>query len=426
MTVEPVALPPKEALAYWQDKVSVTPEVFKNLSGQARARAFAVSGLSRQDQIAAVQQAVHEAMANGETLKDFKGRMDAVLEGARLPRWRLENIYRTNVQSAYMAGRYAQMQRTTALRPYWRYVAVADKRTRPDHLALHGLVYPHDHKFWSTYYPPNGFACRCTVQTLSERQAKQSGVEIQKDMPDLIEPVDPRTGNRLPARRPVPDAGFAGNVGQDWLHGLAPSELDAKIKDLPLPTLCRTGGTSFADPQAGAPCRPPLASLAKRHILPVTAKDILPGGLKAEEYVAAFLKEFNLADINASAVHTIPGGIPVVIGKGLFIDKKTGGWKVLKSGREQYLKLLARTVKEPWEVWQVPAEVAGKPMPVLRLIRLFRDEEEARIGGFAVFNLVRGREWQGATTFTPKLGNEAAMLKYMERQRQGALLYREP
>jgi hypothetical protein len=65
-------------------------------------------------------------------------------------------------------------------------------------------------------------------------------------------------------------------------------------------------------------------------------------------------------------------------------------------------------------------------MPVLRLIRLFRDEEEARIGGFAVFNLVRGREWQGATTFTPKLGNEAAMLKYMERQRQGALLYREP
>jgi hypothetical protein len=43
-----------------------------------------------------------------------------------------------------------------------------------------------------------------------------------------------------------------------------------------------------------------------------------------------------------------------------------------------------------------------------------------------VFNLVRGREWQGATTFTPKLGNEAAMLKYMERQRQGALLYREP
>lgn len=425
MTVKPVALPPTEALAYWQDKVAVTPEEFKTLSGQARARAFTVSGLVRQDQIAAVQQAMREAMANGETLRDFKARMDTVLEGAKLPRWRLENIYRTNVQSAYMAGRYAQMQRTTALRPYWRYVAVADNRTRPDHMALHGLVYPHDHDFWSTYYPPNGYACRCTVQTLSERQVRQLGVEIQRDMPDLIEPVDPRTGNRMPARRPVPDVGFAGNVGRDWLHGLAPTELAAKITDLPCATICRKGA-SFAESQTGDPCKPPLALLAKRHILPVTAKDLLPKGLKAEAYVAAFLKEFGLADMNASAVHTIPGGIPVVVSKGLFIDKKTGGWKVLKNGRERYLKLLARTIKEPWEVWFVPAELAGRPVTVLRLIRLFRDDAEGKVGGFAVFNLVRGREWVGTTAFVPNAKNEATMLAYLERQRTGTLLYREP
>lgn len=425
MTVKPSTLPPREALAYWQGKVAVTPEEFKSLSGQARARAFTVSGLSRQDQIAAVQQAIHDAQANGETLGDFKGRMDAVLEGARLPRWRLENIYRTNVQSAYMAGRYAQMQRTTALRPYWRYVAVADNRSRPDHMALHGLVYPHDHEFWDSYYPPNGFACRCTVQTLSARQARLRGVEIQRDMPGLIEPVDPHTGNRLPPRRPVPDPGFAGNVGRDWLHGLAPSELDAKIKDLTHPTLCRTGA-SFAEAKTGDLCKPPLVSLAERHILPVADKDLLPKGLKAEKYVTAFLKEFGLADINASAVHTIPGGIPVVVGKSLFIDKKTGAWKVLKNGRERYVKLLARTIKEPWEVWQVPAEVAGKRMPVLRLIRLFRADSGSKIGGFAVFNLVQGRRWQGATAFTPKIGNNAALLKYLEKHRQGVLLFREP
>gem|GEM_PF-4123893 len=62
---------------------------------------------------------------------------------------------------------------------------------------------------------------------------------------------------------------------------------------------------------------------------------------------------------------------------------------------------------------------------MLRLLRLFK--LEARIGGFAVFNLVQGRKWQAATVFTPKIKSrsEKAMLEYLEGQREGVLVYRE-
>lgn len=69
---------------------------------------------------------------------------------------RVENIFRTNMQVAYSAGRYKKMQAVKASRPYWQYIAVMDKRVRPSHAILHEKVYPADHEFWSSNYPPNG------------------------------------------------------------------------------------------------------------------------------------------------------------------------------------------------------------------------------------------------------------------------------
>lgn len=424
VTVDP--LQPKAAMAYWKGKVPVTPEAFKAMSDGARSRAFAVGGLARMDQVSLVHTAMAEALAKGETLASFKGRISEVIKENGWTSWRVENIYRSNMQQAYQAGRYAQMQAVKEDRPFWQYLAVGDRRTRPAHAVLNGMVYPADHPFWDTNYPPNGFQCRCTARSLSRRQVEKGGLTVLKDMPGPQVWKDPKTGMEHFVNMPGPDAGFASNPGKSWLAGLAPGALaESEVSFPDAPALCRNGGALFAD--GADPCRPPLVELAERHILPVTASDILPRGLKPEAYVLAFLKEFGLRHIDESAVISLPGvRPPVVVGKEMFIDKASGDWKLSKNARDQHVLLLARTIKNPWEIWHVPAKWAGKACTTMRLIRLFQIEGK-RVGGFGVCNLVRGRGWVGTTAFLPKADrSEQRILEYLEQQRQGVLLFREP
>jgi hypothetical protein len=194
-------------------------------------------------------------------------------------------------------------------------------------------------------------------------------------------------------------------------------------------SICRDQGVAvFAETGMSNICKETLSQVDARHFFKVAPEDILSKGLKDEQYVSAFMSEFGLS-IDQSKVIELPGGVPVAISKEFFIDKATRQWKVQQYGREPYVKLLARTIQDPYEIWEVPATVSGRPMPVLRLIRIFQVAEN-KIGGFVVFNLVSGRYWQAATAFSPKLMSsgavdEQAMMAYLEKQRQGLLIYRE-
>lgn len=121
--------------------------------------------------------------------------------------------------------------------------------------------------------------------------------------------------------------------------------------------------------------------------------------------------------------------LPLVVSDRLFLNVKDNTWKVVKGGRERYLKLLARTILDPYEIWQgSEARGDGRVVPVLNLIRLFTDGEQ-KVGGFAVFKLY-GRTWSGATVFPGNTGNEAGVVEYLEMQRRellgsgGVRLYR--
>ncbi len=424
--VESKPLPPKEALAFWSGKVSLTKNEWQALTDEQKTRAFAVAGLAKGDLLDAVRDSLGDALRGGQTFEGWKkGVAKLGLAKLGFSDVRLETIFRTNLQSAYQAGRYAQMRRAAEDRPYWRYTAVNDSRTRPTHRGLHGQVYPADHEFWSTYYPPNGYRCRCSVQSLSASQVEARGYDVQTEIPAMVQYKDPTTGY-LTETPLHPDRGFAGNVGRDWFAGLSPEELDEVIRPQATRAVCRpAGGPAFA--ASGDVCRPPLARLDARHVPPVAEADILKEGLSPEAYVRAFLAEFGLKDMEASKVVTLPGvNLPVVINKGFFVDKRTGAWKVDKSGRAPFVRLLARTILDPYEIWEVPAEVSGKPIRTLRLIRLFSTPQK-RVGGFVVFNLVRLRQWQAATAFTPKAKSSATnMLEYLEGQRVGTLIHRAP
>ena len=85
-----------------------------------------------------------------------------------------------------------------ALRPYWQYDAVNDSKTRPSHLAMDGRVFMADDPIWDTWFPPNGFKCRCTVKTLSKRQMEQRGLTVETEAPRAARLEDGRFVNILP------------------------------------------------------------------------------------------------------------------------------------------------------------------------------------------------------------------------------------
>ncbi|MDQ7012198.1 MAG: phage minor head protein, partial [Mariprofundaceae bacterium] len=113
--------------------------------------------------------------------------------------YRLRFIYRQNMQSGYMAGRWKSQKENADARPWWQYVSVPDSKTRPGHRALHGRVFRHDDPFWDAFYPPNGWNCRCRVRALSDRGLRAKGLspessrgKIGRETRDIS--VNKRTG----------------------------------------------------------------------------------------------------------------------------------------------------------------------------------------------------------------------------------------
>lgn len=172
-----------EALQYAQAKKIVLPEEFYSLDLQTRLYANTVGLLSSIEQIQTVLNAVNKSIADGSTFDDFK---KIVAEnGINLPESYLDNVFRTNIQSEYAYGRWQHQQQNKLSRPYLMYSAIEDSRVRPSHLALNNIIRHIDDPFWLSWYPPNGFRCRCTVIAISEKKANKLGITNDEDMPDL-------------------------------------------------------------------------------------------------------------------------------------------------------------------------------------------------------------------------------------------------
>ena len=95
-------------------------------------------------------------------------------------------VYRTNLNTAYTAGRMAQAQDPvvrTALPAFERY-SVRDSAVRQgrkedggeNHLAAHGLLADTKDTIWSKAAPPSGYNCRCSLRLVSAGELKRRGL----------------------------------------------------------------------------------------------------------------------------------------------------------------------------------------------------------------------------------------------------------
>jgi len=110
----------------------------------------------------------------------------------------LDLVYTQNMNSAYAYGRYQGLMQATDIFPNWEYVTIGDNRVRDSHAVLNGTVRRFDDPFWKSFYPPNGFRCRCVVSVAT---GKPNNLAIDKNK-------DVR-----------PDIGFNNNVGDmgSWI-----------------------------------------------------------------------------------------------------------------------------------------------------------------------------------------------------------------
>ncbi len=172
-----------EALKFAESRKIVLPNEFYSMDLKTRQLATTVSFVSSIEQVETVIKAVNKAIADGSTFNDFKklvAENEIVLSDAYL-----KNVFRTNIQTAYSAGRWEQQQRNKDKRPYLMYSAIDDSRVRPTHLALNRIIRHIDDPFWLLYYPPWAFFCRCTVIALTEAQAKKHGITSDDDLPEV-------------------------------------------------------------------------------------------------------------------------------------------------------------------------------------------------------------------------------------------------
>jgi SPP1 gp7 family putative phage head morphogenesis protein len=70
--------------------------------------------------------------------------------------------YNFAAASAQMAAKWEQFA-ADGDRYFLQYRTMKDDKVRPAHAELDGVTRPQSDPFWETFYPPNGYNCRCTV-----------------------------------------------------------------------------------------------------------------------------------------------------------------------------------------------------------------------------------------------------------------------
>ena len=165
-------LPFTEAIDSFADRELMDVAEFDELIQSQRAQAFAVRrALSERVRDSMFRSIGRALQPEGEGLRQFIANYrDGVSNIEGTTQSYLETVYRTNVATAYGAGRLRQQLDPDVLAAglFWEYRTAGDNRVRDDHAALSGAVWRAGDDAALVVYPPNGFNCRCSVVVIED------------------------------------------------------------------------------------------------------------------------------------------------------------------------------------------------------------------------------------------------------------------
>ena len=178
-----------EAAKRFARKVPVPSDVFDKLTARHKANAFRVAGVHTARLIQQARTIVARAIQDGSDFRDVQLRLLGIFDAEKTeapPISRLRLMFQQNAMQAYNDARRDLLDddRITSAFPFRQYLTVGNgtagvRGVRPEHAALHGLVFRWDDPFWDAHTPPWDFGCRCTIAALTAGQVKPMGVKVR-------------------------------------------------------------------------------------------------------------------------------------------------------------------------------------------------------------------------------------------------------
>jgi hypothetical protein len=217
------SLPFGEASDFFRDKLTIESSFWDELSGAAHAKAFTSAGAYHAELLAELRRMTDKAIAGGMDIREFREKFRPLVEryGWQLKgggaAWRSDLIWRTNITTAYQAGRWRQFEAGNI--GYLTYLHLdGQANPRLNHMALDNLTLPIHDPFWTINYPPNGFRCHCRAVAATEAEYNALPSELK------TRPGDWAT---------KPDNGWDYNVGQSGGTARGYRALTDKMESLP-------------------------------------------------------------------------------------------------------------------------------------------------------------------------------------------------
>lgn len=158
---------------------AVPHEVPQEMRDYLEKDVFVFSGLKTHTQLTEARSYLKDENGNIVPYDRFEQKILKLNE--QYNRHYLEAEYQFAVHSAQSAANWANLQENTSR--YWlEYRTAGDERVRANHAVLNGICLPKDDDFWTEYYPPNGWRCRCVAVEVLARENTLSDSKKAKEL----------------------------------------------------------------------------------------------------------------------------------------------------------------------------------------------------------------------------------------------------
>lgn len=192
------ALPPKDAIAFFEQKGYKIGFSWEDVWQEEHQAAFTVAKVTQLDILRDIRNGIDAALKNGTTFETFhqqlkpllmekgwwgKAEMTDPLTGEKKlvqlgsPR-RMRTIFNTNLHTAYSEGQWERIQETKKAFPILIYHGNNSEHPRMQHSAWDKLALPADDPFWQAHFPIKEYECKCFVTSANQKILDQLGLKI--------------------------------------------------------------------------------------------------------------------------------------------------------------------------------------------------------------------------------------------------------